>query len=53
MAISHLAEEIGGETFAGGAFLVGKGVLVGPRNQPLIVDFGVLFLWPCITPCAG
>jgi len=49
MATSHVAEEIDGEFFAGGSegtFLV---VLVGPRNQSLIVDFGGLFLWPCIN----
>ncbi len=51
IAASHPAEEIGGETFAGGGdstFLLGEGVLVGPR-KPLIVDFGGLFLWPWIN----
>jgi hypothetical protein len=49
METSHPAKEIGGETFTGGAFLVGKGVLICPWNKPLIVDFGGLFLWPCIN----
>ena len=44
MAGSHLVEEIGGEVFLGGAFLVGKGMLVSPRIQELIIDFGGLFL---------
>jgi hypothetical protein len=51
-------EGIGGNTFAagdafagggGGTFLVGKRVLIRPRNQPLILDFRGLFLWPCIN----
>jgi len=40
MAGSHLVEEIGGEAFLGGAFLVGKGMSASPK----IVDFGGLFL---------
>jgi hypothetical protein len=51
VAASHPTEEIGGEAFTGGGdgtFLV-KGDLVGPRKQPLIVDFGGLVLWPCIN----
>ena len=47
MVASHPADEIGGEAFAGGAdgtFLEGKGLLVCPRNQSLIVGFGGLFL---------
>lgn len=49
MAGSHLAEEIGGEAFVRGAFLVGKGAFVGPTNQELVVDFGGLCLGPCIN----
>ena len=47
MATSHPAEGLDGDAF--GAFLVGEGVLIGPRNQSLIVDFGVSFLWPCMN----
>jgi len=47
MAASHPADEISGEAFTGGAdgtLLEGKGLLVGPRNQSLIIDFRGLFL---------
>jgi hypothetical protein len=41
----------GGDAFAGGGgtFMVGTRVLICPSNQPPIVDFGGLFLWPCIN----